>query len=468
MKFPGFLGPSVPARSPAINPQRTINLYLEIDQQNGKAPLAMYGMPGLTRLATMASGPIRALWVAAGRNFVVAGNTLYELSPSFVPTVRGQLVTVTGPVQLLDNGLQLGAFDGNTGYALNLQTNEFTRITADGFPSNTVSTTYQDGYVVAVFPDSQKFGTSKIADLTQWDALDFASAEGLPDNLVAVISVQRTLFLMGSQSLEAWSNSGGADFAFSRIEGSFVETGCASAQSVVKLDNGFFFLGSDGRGAIGVYKVGGVGSLSKVSNGAIESEFATYADLSKASAIGFNYDGHVFYVISFPDSQMTWVYDITSQAWTEWLYFTPAGYQRHRAATFAVMNGRLVVGDYQDGRLYALDGDNFTDDGTAIRAARVTTIISQDEKQFSHYSLQVVMQQGVGTQTGQGKDPQLMLRSSNDGGRTWGNERRAPIGKIGEYAGRTRWNRLGLARNRTYEIAVTDPVRRVFLGAQID
>jgi len=466
MKFPGFLGPSVPARSPAINSQRTVNLYLEVDQQNGKAPLSMYGMPGLTALANLPTQPVRALYVAQGRNCAVAGNTLFELSADWTPTARGTIGTSTGPVQIVDNGIQLGIFDYQFGWVYDLGTAVFSQITAEGFPNGTGAAGYIDGFIVAVFPGSEKFGVSTIKDIRGWDALDFASAEGLPDNLVGCIVVQRIVYLLGTDSMESWSNTGGADFPLSRIEGSFVETGCAAPATIVKIDNGFCFLGNDKRGTVAVYKVSGPSSLAPISNAAIATEFSNYT-LRDAQAFGFNFAGHTFYVITFPTDKRTWVYDFNSQAWTEWLYFKDGAFQRHRANCFAVMNGKLIVGDWENGKMYELDEDAYTDDGQAIRALRATTITSLDERYFTTSCLQVVMEQGVGTQTGQGADPKIMLRVSDDGGLTWKNERTAPIGKVGKYANRSLFWRLGIARNRMYEVSITDPVKRVFVGAQL-
>jgi len=396
----------------------------------------------------------------------LAGNVLYELSASWVATSRGSIGTSTGMATILDNGLQLGVFDGQFGWVLDLTTNAFTRITAEGFPNGTNSAAYQDGFVLAIFPGSGKFGISGLSDMLAWDALDVATAEGLPDNLVAVIDVQRIAYFLGTDSMEAWSNTGGADFPFARIEGSFVETGCAAAGSVVKIDNGFAFLANDRRGTIAVYQVSGPSSITPISNTAVATEFSKYT-VSDAKAFGFNFSGHTFYVISFPTDQRTWVYDYSSQAWTEWLYWDGEEYERHRANCFSLMNGKLVVGDWESGKLYALDADNYTDAGQTIRALRSTAILSDSEQRVYTACLQIVMEQGVGTQTGQGQSPRLMLRTSDDGGRTFKNERTAPVGKAGEYAGRTMFWRLGMARNRVFEVSITDPVKRVFLGAEI-
>jgi hypothetical protein len=63
--------------------------------------------------------------------------------------------------------------------------------------------------------------------------------------------------------------------------------------------------------------------------------------------------------------------------------------------------------------------------------------------------------------------PQAMLRWSSDGGRTWSSESWAGIGRVGEYKARVRWRRLGRARDRVYELTISEPCKVVVLGASI-
>lgn len=56
-------------------------------------------------------------------------------------------------------------------------------------------------------------------------------------------------------------------------------------------------------------------------------------------------------------------------------------------------------------------------------------------------------------------DPQVMLRYSDDGGKTWSNEKWASAGKTGEYNTRVHWHRLGMGRRRVFELAVSDPIQ---------
>jgi len=63
--------------------------------------------------------------------------------------------------------------------------------------------------------------------------------------------------------------------------------------------------------------------------------------------------------------------------------------------------------------------------------------------------------------------PQAMLRWSSDGGRTWSSESWASIGRVGEYKARVRWRRLGRARDRVYELTISEPVKVVVIGAAL-
>lgn len=75
------------------------------------------------------------------------------------------------------------------------------------------------------------------------------------------------------------------------------------------------------------------------------------------------------------------------------------------------------------------------------------------------------MESGTGLAYGQGVEPYVWLQKSDDGGRTFGNERWATLGRQGVYRTRVRWNRLGAARNRVFRISMSDPVRTALIGA---
>ena len=63
--------------------------------------------------------------------------------------------------------------------------------------------------------------------------------------------------------------------------------------------------------------------------------------------------------------------------------------------------------------------------------------------------------------------PQAMLRWSDDGGSTWSKEHWVTIGQTGKYQNRAIWRRLGTARDRVFEVVVTDPVKAVIVSANL-
>jgi hypothetical protein len=63
--------------------------------------------------------------------------------------------------------------------------------------------------------------------------------------------------------------------------------------------------------------------------------------------------------------------------------------------------------------------------------------------------------------------PQAMLRWSNDGGSTWSNEYWVSVGQLGKYKNRAIWRRLGMARDRIFEVSVSDPVNFVIISANL-
>ena len=111
----------------------------------------------------------------------------------------------------------------------------------------------------------------------------------------------------------------------------------------------------------------------------------------------------------------------------------------------------------------------FTDAGEPIVAVRRCPHVwsAQDRKRVFNTALQIEFTAGVGSQTGQGANPQAMLRWSNDGGQSFGNEHWTSIGKAGRTKDRAIWRRLGQAWDRVYEVRFSDPVKRDIVGATL-
>ena len=473
MKSP-ILGASYVTRSVNAADSRMVNMFPEVIPEGGLEPAFLQRAPGLAFLQTVGTGPIRGLWAhqTNGSDFyVVSGNAVYKLtSTTATPTLLGS-VNGTGPVSIADNGTQIVFACNPDAFVYNETLGTFAQIVDPDFPGAQM-VAYLDGYFVFNQPNSQLIWVTQLLDGTQIDPLDFASAEGSPDGVVALIVDHRELWVFGTDSTEVWYDAGLADFPLARIQGAFNEIGCVAPYSVAKMDNSLFWLGTDARGQGIVYRANGY-TGSRVSTHAVEWQIQQYATISDAVAYTYQQDGHSFYVLNFPTANTTWVFDAATQAWHERAGLVNGLFVRQRANNQCNFLGTIVVGDFENGNIYALDLDTFEDNGSPqrwLRSWRALPTGQNNFKRTAQHSLQLTCETGVGLATGQGSDPQVMLEWSDDGGHTWSNEHWASMGAIGGYSTRVIWRRLGMTmklRDRVYRVSGTDPVRLFVTGAEL-
>jgi hypothetical protein len=470
LRFQGFVGPSYKHRSLNIECERCINLYPEtIESGRGKEGevTALIATPGLLLLSTIGDGSIRGQWwTSTGAYYVVSGDTVYKLDSGWNGTEIGTLDTGAGPVSMADNGTSLVIVDGIKGYVVTLSSDAFAEISdGDFLPADQV--VFQDGYFIFNRSGTGQFFISGL-NSTDFDALDIATSEGQPDPIIAILSDHRDLWLFNAQTTEVFFNSGDADFPFQRVQGAFIEHGCAATFSVAKMNNTVFWLGRDDKGQGVVYMAQGY-QPQRISTHPVEQAIQSYDDISDAVAYCYQQDGHHFYVLNFSSASTTWVYDASTGMWHERVYTNDGQFERHRADNHAFAHGTHVVGDYVTGRLYELSPSTYSDNGDEITRQRITPHVSSGLKGVTYNSLQLDIEAGVGIDgSGQGDDPQAMLRWSDDGGRTWSNEKWVSFGAIGQTKTRAIWRRLGMARDRVFEVTITDPVKVAIVGAEID
>jgi hypothetical protein len=175
-------------------------------------------------------------------------------------------------------------------------------------------------------------------------------------------------------------------------------------------------------------------------------------------------------------------------------------------------NDEIVVGDYENGNIYAFDLNIYADNNDIqkwLRSWRALPTGANNLRRTAQHALQLDCETGVGldtlpnvidqteseqlvgallTEAGDrliAEDgnvlyatvsqlitmiPRVMLRWSDDGGHTWSNEHWKSMGRIGQYGFRTIWRRLGMTlkiRDRVYEVSGTDPVKISVMGAEL-
>lgn len=476
MKTPIF-GPFYVGRSTNLADNRLINLFPSIvETKQGKEVGALYLCPGLDFLAFVGSGPCRGMHTMGDSLFIVSGNQLYRVSTGFDVFALGDVPP--GVVSMIDNGTQVAVFAGVNGFVWS-QAAGFAPIVLPFSPTGApITASYQDGFGVINQPLTSLWFQSDLLDLATWNALNFGDASGDPDNVVVVKQIKREVWLIKENETEMWYNALTPNFTFARIDGAYIEAGTVAIGSVVRVGESLIWLtkNQSGQGWVGITRGHG---LVRISTHAIEVAIAAYPTITDAVGFSYQQEGHEFYVLNFPSGDATWVYDVTESAlvgvpmWHERLSIANGVFHRHRAEFHANFANRVVVGDYQNGNLYAFNLDTLTDNGAQRKWLRSWRALAQPSEQPVRFnSLRIDMQTGIGLAPATA-DPVCVLRYSDDGGHQWSSEKFAEVGETGETARRVMFRRLGATRrnsglDRIFELSGTDPFPVAIIGAELE
>ena len=461
MKIPGFVGPTYQMDARSFDWQRCVNLYpIASESGSSKSVAALRVTAGLDEEYDIGGGPMRGCIEADGRSFWVSGSEFWEVDADGVETNHGTLLTATTRCTLHYNGNQVMVIDGTYGYIFTLATNVFEQILDVDFPSPAAFGAYQDNYFIVVKGGTADFFISAIGDGLSWAADDFTSVESSPDDLVGAISDGTTLWMLGKTSVEGYQNTGAAAFPFERIPGAIIQSGCAAPHTAVIFDNALTWLGQDDKGASIVWRANGY-SAFRISTQAIEKKIATSNNPVESYAYTYFEQGHAFYCVQVKDLDSTLCSDAsTNYMWHEKSYRNPVTNQdeQHRASCHMFFNNQNLVGDRISGKIYRQALNIYSDNGDEIVRVRISPHLQDEKKLLSLGIFEIDIEPGQGLATGQGSDPQIMMRYSDDGGFTWSNERWVSAGVRGRYKNRARWTRCGSARDRVWWVSWSDPI----------
>ena len=442
------------------------NFYAAPDTERG---VLLNPTPGLLELCTLTN-------CTEVRDLVAYGNYLYAVARRGSQAVlwriasdgtKAELGTITtsasGPAWQVYNSTQLCICDGVSGYVYTPSTGLFAQISDADFPGGG-GVAYQDGYGLFFQPSSKMWFNTGLNDFTNINALDFYTKESKPSNIVSIMSYMREVWVFGVDGTEVWYNAGGDNSSplnptFARNTGGVVEYGCGAARSPSNLD---------GMAAVWLSDKGQLLMASGYMAQPISTQMFTRAVqgmalYSDARAFSYRDSERVFYQISFPTGDQTWVYDATMKLFhkrSSWK--SGGGYGRHRANCYAWLGSKHYVGDYENGKVYEMSTGYYSDAGNAIRRRAYSQEIDGGLSRISFPSVQVIVEPGVGLVGG--SDPQVILEFSGDGGNNWSNEVWRGAGLTGEYTRRAFWAQLGSGYRRMYRVTMTDAVLWRILG----
>lgn len=454
---------SYEARSCIASLQRCVNLYQEKNPEDSPFPFTLYPTPGLrTRWTPPVAGPSRCSYKASNGNlFNVVGKSVYYISPNFVGTKLGELTTVASPVSIKDNGDTAIVVDGSpNGFTIDLPTNAYAPY-ADPNYLGSSRVDYLDGYFMFNKPQTKFFYTS-LYNTTDIDPTYIAAKVGAPDLLQGVACIERQAWLLGKDTSEVWNNAGAPSFPFQAVQGAFVRHGIASVYSVALHAKVIYAVMQDPEGEGVIVAFSGY-AAGRVSTPAIEQALSKMPTL--ADAIGFCYQqsGHAFYVVSFPSAGKTFVYDIGEQRWHERCWSDANGEeQRFRGQTGAFAYGMNLTGDWENGKLYSMELEQYNDFGGQIVRRRGFPHAVTGGREGIYEQFQAEMEVG---NAGSGGTPEVSLRYSPTRGKSWSIPESQSLGVTGDYQAVPQWRQLGQSRDMVFELFWSADVKTALNGA---
>jgi len=469
-----FLGGETTSRSRNLAYFRAVNIYPEFVQTKDGAEVgAFFGCPGLSLLTSLGNGPVRQVYAAAnGVLYVVSGNAFYSVTgANWAIASLGTIGSIYGNVSIIENSAsQLQIVDGTGAWVYNYSTATFSAVTLPSGVVPSVSAA-QDGFALINNVGTNQFYQSNLNDFTTYQGLNFSAADSTPDQIVAMFDIHREVWIFKKKTTEVWVNAGNAGFAFQRLQGVNIQTGCVAPYSTSRLGEGIAWLGQDEQGKGIVYLTNGY-AATRISTNAVEEAINGYSLITDAFSYSYQQEGHVFYVLTFPSGNQTWAYDLTTGLWHERASFSNGQFGYQAPSCCATYNNKIVVGDSGSGNLYALDLTTFTDNGATRKWLRSWPAFPKNQNSAVRFNeLMVTLQTGISIPDG--TNPQLMLRWADDGGYTWSNEVWADSNVVGATQAYVRFRRLGQSSkgrglNRIFELSGTDPIPVALLGAELD
>lgn len=421
-------------------------------------------------------GEARCEYQASNGKYIrIVGPYVYSVTDSWVHTLLGKIQTSTGICYMSDNSLVMVIADGSTkGYYIDMTTSAFGQISSTNF-YGADKVDYLDTFLIFNVPGTNQWystlsnvTSTMLGAGTAFDPLYVAAKTGSPDPIVNFAVVHLEAWLIGSLTTEIWYDAGTADFPFGRLPGTFIEHGIAASKSLAKHDLKLFWLSQDREGHAEVV-MGGDYRATRISTHAVEYAINKYPTFTDAIGYCYQQEGHIFYVLTFPSGDATWVYDLTSEYWHQRCWSDNNGV-RHRVRPQVAANPyqTLVAGDWQTGALHKIDLNNYTDNGQPIvRARRFKHMIQEDAKvTYAYFIADMEPGDDLGTDGSTSANPPMIsLRWSDDRGRTFGNYVMQSLGAIGQYNTSIKWNRLGMGRDRIFELSWSLNARTSLQGA---
>jgi hypothetical protein len=458
---------SVKGKKALASSEQLINSFAELSGEGNNLHAVVLGIPGLTLFDGTPVDPCRGLYQVDPNTLLRAqGQQLWVTNAAGTTTLVNSLPGTSKVYMVRNAAVVPQTAIVSDGLAYVYQSGALSLWPDLDLPQGSIKgVIWLNGFFLFALADGRFFWSG--LNSTSIDALDFATAEADPDGLVGIARMRLEIYLIGTKTIEVWSNVTSSSNPFERLPGAVIQSGCSSMATVADQQGRMYWLDDEGvvqRQADGY-------NNEPVSNREVYDAIRTVSDRSLIRGFAFTTNEHFFYALWH--SSFTYVFDAGTGAWHQRKSPYVGGGWRCNAHEY--FNGRSVFGNALDGKVGYLDEDSYTEYGDEIvmdcRFPRVDTFPQGGSVQM----LELELQTGVGIDTGSpapGTDtitPNLSLYWSDDGGETYKGGRIVPIGRKANWRTRVRVTQLGAfgSKGRVWRVTCSSKVFTSLFAAQM-
>jgi hypothetical protein len=413
----------------------------------------------------------------AGIPFFVNGNSLFSISVTGAITNHG-FITGSERVSIAKSSRHLViVVPGKAAYVFDNQTNLLNQITSSSFITSD-SVTFKDTFFFFTSSDGKFIFHSELNDPLDFNALDFGTSEINPDPIITGHANHNEYFALNLETIEIFQNIGGNGFVLQRIPGANIQKGCHAKFSPVEFDNTFCFVGGDKNEKTGIWKVTSSSSAIKISTDAIDTKIQEFTreEIAKSFSMSLSERGQTLALFTFESVRIpsrTFVYNATASALSGshvWFEFQSGfGENNFQVASIVSAYDKLLVSDLKTSFIGEFDRKTLDYYGDPIERRAASEPFNREGLPVFAGALEVNFQGGVGLTSGQGSDPKVRMRFSDDEGHTFSNEFKRDLGKKGKFKKKQVWQRQGrFPVERTIEFIVTDRVEANLIRLSAD
>jgi hypothetical protein len=335
----------------------------------------------------------------------------------------------------------------------------------NAFPAGNFATNivFLDQYIF-IGGCNNRIYNSYVGDCTKWNALDYLSFEQSTDRLLGIAKHFNYLVAFGEWSTQFYydaANATGSPLANSATY--MIEIGVAAPTSIVQSEQTVIWVGKSKNNGASVYLLEGT-SPQKVSTHNID-RFLTNSTLEKVTAYTVKVNGHLFYILSLHDTNVTLVYDLMEKTWYQWTQWAKGSNDQPNAGVYGesyfrpsyyaqVVNKPFVLDD-DNGSLYIVNPYMYTDNNAPIyyRSVSDNTDSGTTKRKFFH-RIEIIGDKIPAT---------MLIRHTEDDYNSWSNYRQVDLSKP-----RAQLYQCGQTRRRAWEFLCTDDVPLRIDSAEID